>query len=99
MNLAELVKLGMISWLDIGFLFVTGMGLGAFTIGKLLYAPDKAVMGLLVNLLRDVQYEESRALIELSPHLRDQIGGGSAHGAAPAAAAPALPAGWTVKVH
>lgn len=73
MNLAELVKLGMISWLDIIFLFVAGMALGAFTFGKLLYAPDDVVMKLLVNLLRDVQYEESRANIELPPRLRDQI--------------------------
>jgi hypothetical protein len=41
----------------------------------------------------------SRAPQNVRSHLRDQIGGGSAHGAQPAAAAPALPAGWTVKVH
>lgn len=72
MNLAELVKLGMISWIDIGFLFVAGMGLGAFTFGKLLYAPDMVVMKLLVNLLRDVQYACSLG-VDLPRELQGRI--------------------------
>jgi len=68
-----MVEAGFISWLDIGFFGLAMVGLGVIFGMKLSSASDKPLMALLVALLRDVQYLQSRALIELPRDLDDQI--------------------------